>query len=84
MYKLHNKLLPEIFDQFFKENTSIHEHQTRQSHQLHFPIYRTSVVNLFITKIGVILWNEVIGRGNGHMKLGELKLLTKIEHMCKY
>ncbi len=43
VYKQHNNLLPNIFNQFYIENASIHSHNTRQSHRLHV-INPTNVV----------------------------------------
>ena len=84
MFKFHHNLLPSVFDRFFRKNITIHDYQTGQSRQLHTPIYKTSVGNLFITKVGVCTWNEVVMNGDEYLNLGALKMKTVIGLMCKY
>ena len=84
MFKFNHCLLPPIFDDFFKRNTIVHEHRTRQTNHFHQPIYKTSIGNRFLTKTGVSLWNKIIKDGHMYPNLGALKQITQIEVMCKY
>ena len=63
MYKIHHKTLPYIFDNFFKHNHHIHDHNTRISSHLNVP---QSVSNLSKTGIriqGVMDWNSILSIG---------------------
>ncbi len=58
VYKQQNNLLPNVFSQFDIENSSIHSHKTRQSHDLHRIIYQ-----------GPFLWNSIPSQlGSFHLK----------------
>ena len=38
MYKVYHKIIPAIFDGFFKYNYHIHDHYTRTANHLHVPL----------------------------------------------
>ena len=84
MYKLHKNLLPEIFNVFFMRNITIHGYNTRRNQHLHVPIYKSTVGNRFITKVGVAIWNEVTEKCYDNFHLGVLKQITQLELVNKY
>lgn len=57
MYRFHKNKLPQIFDNFFVLNKTIHEHNTRQSTKLHVPIAKNETVFKSIRFKGVFIWN---------------------------
>ena len=78
MFKKHRNMLPDQFNDLFVQNSAIHEHNTRRSQHLHIPIFKTGVGNLFITKTGVILWNEIKEKGYDTQNLGFIKVNNSI------
>ena len=53
MYKYHHRLLPNILD-MFKQNSTIHQYDTRQSNLLHVPSCRTDLEKGFLgTKLSL-------------------------------
>ena len=57
MYRHQNHCLPNIFTSYFHTNSSIHNHFTRKSNDLHIPYARTDVMKFQIRFCGPILWN---------------------------
>ena len=57
MYRHQNHCLPKIFTSYFHTNSSIHDHFTRISNNLHIPYARTDVMDIQIRFCGPILWN---------------------------
>ena len=43
MYKYTHSLLPDIFSDFYTFNSTVHDHNTRQSNLLHVPVARTDM-----------------------------------------
>ena len=58
MFKFYHKDLPNIFDDMFTFNKSVHVHFTRQNKELHVPIVHSNLVQMSIRYIGVITWNK--------------------------
>ena len=59
MYYYTNSLLPETFQNLFTENRQIHHYPTRNRDQLRPPRTRTRHADNFISKQGVIIWNNL-------------------------
>ena len=55
--KYQNSELPDHFQQYFQSNSSFHSHQTRQSNQLHVPLYSTTRGQFSLKYKGVSSWN---------------------------
>ena len=53
MYKYRRNLLPNIFKDFFKTNSSFHDYDTRQKNNLRTPLLKTPQASISIRKIGV-------------------------------
>ena len=53
MYKYHNRILPNIFSDFYAYNHDIHGYFTRQSRSLHVPLYQLTSLSKFIRTVGV-------------------------------
>ena len=51
--------LPKVFDSYFTDNTNIHDHNTRQSHNLHLPRTQTQSGQQTIKITGVKLYNAL-------------------------
>ena len=60
MYKVYHKIIPAIFDDFFKYNYHIHDHYTRTANHLHVPITGTNLSKTGIRYQGVIIWNKIL------------------------
>jgi hypothetical protein len=79
MYKFKNKLLPEIFNSFYSENSSFHRYPTRQAKNLRNPRVRSKLASSFLKNTGVSIWNKYSDLLNHEMKLGLFKKhVTKI------
>ena len=57
MFKYKNSLLPAIFNDFFVKNDMIHEHNTRQRHNLHVPLAKYDIRKRTIRYTGVRFYN---------------------------
>ena len=40
VYKFHHRLLPDCFNNFFQRNSEVYSRQTRQSNNLHLPLFK--------------------------------------------
>ena len=61
MFEFHrNENVPEVFDDFFSYNNTIHDHNTRQSKQLHFPKLDTDLGQRSLAYWGVKVWNTIL------------------------
>ena len=58
LYKFHHGLLPVIFGDFFAENSSVHNYNTRQANLMHVPLLRSRQASVSIRKIGVRSYNH--------------------------
>ena len=59
MFKLHKNLLPEVFNNYFILNSSVHNYNTRNAKNIHPPFNRTSMSQSSIFYHGSILWNNL-------------------------
>ena len=59
MFKLRNNILPEAFQNYFIFNSSIHDYNTRNAHNIHPQLNRISVTQSSILYNGSILWNSL-------------------------
>ena len=59
MFKFHKSLLPATFDNLFSQNRNFHSYPTRNSHLLRAPKVKTRLAENFVTKQGVLIWNEI-------------------------
>ena len=59
MFKLRNNILPESFQNYFIVNSSIHDYNTRNSHNIQPPLNRISITQSSIFYNGSILWNSL-------------------------
>ena len=59
MHKYKNNKLPEIFSNFFTENSEHHSHATRGANRLRPPKSKLKIANNFVKKTGVSLWNKL-------------------------
>ena len=77
MFKLHNGMLPDVFNEMFTRNTQIHNYLTRQAESLHVPSTTTHKVASTIRYKGVNLWNEVNKKVNTCCKISVFKNAVK-------
>ena len=59
MYQCINGNIPEVFDNFFQRNNSVHGHNTRQADDLHVPYARWHIRKSCLKVHGDNLWNNV-------------------------
>ena len=57
VYNQRNNITPNIFENYFIENKEVHEHNTRQSHNLHLTRPINSMGKKQIKYRGANLWN---------------------------
>jgi hypothetical protein len=73
MHKYKNDLLPSIFDDFYKKNSSFHAYPTRSANKLRGPKIKTKLATSFIKNSGVVLWNELSPFIDEGCKIAQLK-----------
>ena len=59
VYKFLHRMLPDCLNNFFLLNSEIHFRQTRQSNNLHLPLFKKSTCKQSIKLVGVKLWKEI-------------------------
>ena len=59
VYKFDLRLLPDCFNNFFQRNSEVNSQQTRQSNNLHLPLFKKNICKHSIKFVGVKLWNEI-------------------------
>ena len=59
MYQCINGNIPEVFDNFFQRNNSVHGHNTRQANDLHVPYARLDIRKSCLKVHGANLWNNI-------------------------
>jgi hypothetical protein len=84
MFKFTNSLLPSIFDNLFTTNSSIHRYPTRTAANLRIPRVKTRLADSFITKTGVLIWNDLKSSLNVNTKLGTFKRALKLSITQNY
>ena len=62
MYKYHKKLLPALFDNYFKTADQVHSYPTRTSSHFRPHIYSSDLARNTIKTKGPLLWNAIIPR----------------------
>ena len=60
MFRYHIGTLPDVFVSFFTCNRNIHQYATRQSHQLHYPKFKTELGKRSLAFWGVKIWNTIL------------------------
>ena len=63
MFRVCKGDVPEIFRTYFRFNSEIHNHFTRQCDNLHVPIVKSNLGKSNIRYRGVIIWNYIISKG---------------------
>ena len=63
MFRYHKGKLPELFDDYFVMNESVHNYGTRQANHLHVPKVKTEFSKAGIRYKGVHIWNNILGLG---------------------
>ena len=59
MYQCINDNIPEVFDNFFQRNNSVHDHNTRQADDLHVPCAILEIRKSCLKVHGANLWNNI-------------------------
>ena len=62
MFKFHHCLVPEIFQNFFQQNSSLHSYSTRQANHLHSFSANTLQKRKSLRTIGVNIYNYFIDK----------------------
>ena len=73
MFKYQRGLLPDIFNDLFVYNSSIHGHATRQNNLLHVPVSKSLVLSRSIRIKGVSIWNNLSKLVNHDCSFGKYK-----------
>jgi len=83
-YRQQNNLLPDIFKQFYIQNTSIHKYNTRQSNGLHVtqPINKHGQNS--IKYQGTLLWNSVLKQTKALKNIKSFSKKIKLNFIEKY
>ena len=59
MFKYKENQLPPVFDKMFIRNIQIHNINTRHKQCYRVPLVKSRLANNFVTKTGVIFWNNL-------------------------
>ena len=62
MFNYKNALLPETFNNLFKENNQFHPYKTRNCNKLRPPRTKTRLADNFISNQGAYTWNLLNGK----------------------
>ena len=81
MYKWFHKKTSTMFTDFFIENTLVHQYNTRISHHLHVPKFKTNLGKRSIKYQGVIIWNSIINNGIS-LSLSEGSFKYHLKSLC--
>ena len=84
MYLFHTNQLPTTFNQFFRLNSEIHSHNTRQSHNYHTNYRKTKLAQFSISYVGPLLWNRYNKLLQNCKNIFTFKKLLKEELLSKY
>ena len=77
MFKLNSNLLPRVFNDYFIRNCSIHNHNTRNSQNIHLPLNRTSMTKSSIYYNGSVIWNNLQTSFKNSKTIRQFKRLYK-------
>jgi hypothetical protein len=81
MHKFKHSTLPEIFSNFFSENSEHHSHATRGATRLRPPKCKSKIANNFVKKTGVNIWNKLEMNASFNTNLC---IATFKKHLKKY
>ena len=73
VYKFHHRLLPDCFNNFFQRSSEVYSRQTRQSSNLHLPLFKKSICKQSIKFVGFKLWNEILNEIKRSKNLTQFK-----------
>ena len=59
IFKVFHEDIPNVFDNFFTYNYTIHEHSTKSAQHLHIPLYVSNLTKIGIRYQGPIIWNNI-------------------------
>ena len=79
VYKFLRRMLPDCYNNFFQLNSEIHSRQTRQSNNLHLPLFQKSTCKQSIKLAGVKLQNEIPNEIKQSKNLAQLK--KRLKHL---
>ena len=84
MFKHHHALLPPTCNNLFNENRAFHNYPTRHSKNLRIPRVKSKLAENFITKQGVIIWNDLTANFDVNTSIHVFKRNIKIYLLNKY
>ena len=70
MFNVHNSNTLDIFTSLFAYNSSIHEHNTRQSTHLHVPLVKRDLSKTCLSYRGTVIWNDILKH---NIKINEIE-----------
>ena len=68
----------------YYRNAEVHTYSTRQANQLHVPVYRSQLGNMFIIKAGTAIWNTIISNKEEYLCMGATKINAKARILAEY
>ena len=77
VYKFLHRMLPDCFNNFFHLNSEIYSRQTRQSNNLHLPLFKKSTCKQSIKLVGIKLWSEIPNEIKQSKNLAQFKKRLK-------
>jgi hypothetical protein len=84
MFKFYHNLLPQIFNDIFNYNFTIHNYQTRSANNLHMPECKSVLRSKSIKITGVKIWNHISVNLNTLCKISTLKKISKRVLVSEY
>ena len=72
MYKYANGMLPPVMNELFIVNSTIHEHNTRQSHMLHTNSRHTYISYRSFHNVGPRIWNALLNRFDVNVPISQI------------
>ena len=73
MYMYANGMLPPVMNELFIVNSTIHEHNTRQSHMLHTNWGHTDIYYRCFHNVGPRLWNYLLNKFDVNVPISQFK-----------
>ena len=73
MFKCHHNILPSVFQSFYVYNLSVHDHFTRQLHQLHVPLAKSTLSSTTVRISGVKCYNYFVNHISLNMSYDSYK-----------
>ena len=84
MFKLNRNDLPDIFQDMFLKNSSVHHYPTRQTDSYHLPLTRTLFAHRTLTFTGPNFWNSLKNEYKDAPSLNTFKRKLKKFLLSKY